>query len=464
MYLIPGSKFVPQPHYYLAYLSFLITKSRVRSIIACQMPDLTPPEYDPILNLPAYIPPPGVTPKFSNPPNQNALAIAVVTICTSIASILFLTRVYSRIFCSLRPKLEDYLCLTSFLAYIACVYSISLMIRDVGFFIHQWDLHTRDVVVFIYNVYTFLTAYAVMMFFAKTAILLEWIRIFVADRQRNAFFYAACVLIGLNMGMYAAGAIATGLACIPREKLWHPWIEGKCIDRFVLDSFTAFVNLAIDLGILLLPQKVIWKLQMSRKRKIGLSILFSVGIIACASAAGRAYYTVTLDFGGDVTYEASPAFLFGHAEMTTVLMVFCIPSVPKAFEGSRLIAFWTASLRSWTGISSASKDTGRSVRAPASSEASCLSTNEKVDVHSYPRSDCNTESPVTGSLGRLGDQLTLVESQTYGANDDAFASHSLDSAAGERYDENTSQDLRMEAGYYNPKPGYSHRAQGCQWR
>ncbi|KAI1288895.1 hypothetical protein F5Y03DRAFT_72359 [Xylaria venustula] len=335
------------------------------------MEDLAPPEFDPILNLPGLVPPVGVIPNFANPPNQNGLAIAVVALCSSVATILFSIRLYSRLFCSLRPKLEDYLCLVAFLAYIACIYAISVMIHDVGFFIHQWNLHIRDVVVFIYNIYTFLTAYAVMMFFAKTAILLEWIRIFVADRQRNAFFYAACFLIGLNTGVYAAGAIATGLACIPREKLWHPWVPGRCIDRYALDTFTTFANLAIDLGVFLLPQKVIWKLQMSKKRKIGISILFFVGIIACASAAGRAYYTVTLDFEGDVTYEASPAFLFGFAEMTTVLMVFCIPSIPKAFQENRFIANVLASIRSWTKLSSSAPDadsSGHGVKDQSSSQ------------------------------------------------------------------------------------------------
>ncbi|KAI0204718.1 hypothetical protein F4808DRAFT_411846 [Astrocystis sublimbata] len=309
------------------------------------------------------------------------------------------------------------------------------MIHDVGFFVHQWNLRNKDLVVFVYvrcwpssscslaspplshkhmsllgylhtycptlrllmadtlpqNIYTYLTSYAVMMFFAKTAILLEWIRIFVADRQRNVFFWSACVLIGLNLGVYGAGAIATGLACIPREKLWHPWVSGRCIDRHTLDSFTAFVNLAIDLGILLLPQRVIWRLQMSRQRKIGLSVLFSVGIIACASAAGRAYYTVTLDFGGDVTYTASPAFLFGHAEMTTVLMVFCIPSVPKAFEGSGL----GAKFRSWTRLSSSGIASGNTDQqgkpangsAPGSSESWRPAMRQKTHGHSYPQAD-----------------------------------------------------------------------------
>ncbi|KAI0101050.1 hypothetical protein GGR51DRAFT_563698 [Nemania sp. FL0031] len=296
------------------------------------MEDLTPKKYDLILNLPGLAPPRGVIPNFEDPGNQNGLGIAVVTLCASVGTILFFVRLYSRLFCGLPPKLEDYLGLLAFLAYIASTYAISAMIHDAGFFIHQWNLHIRDVVFFIYNAYTFLTA---MMLFAKTAVLLEWIRIFVADRQRSTFFYAACSLIGINAG-----------------------IHGKCIDRYVLDTFTAFINLAIDLGIFLLPQKIIWKLQMSKKRKIGVSVLFSVGLIACASAAGRAYYTVTLDFEGDVTYEATPTFLFGYAEMTTVLMVFCIPSIPKAFQENPIINTLFAWIRRWTRVPLSSRDAG----------------------------------------------------------------------------------------------------------
>lgn len=71
------------------------------------MEDLTPTKYDAILNLPGLAPPKGVFPEFDNPPNQNSLAIAVVALCTSIGTILVSIRLYTRLFCGLRPKLED---------------------------------------------------------------------------------------------------------------------------------------------------------------------------------------------------------------------------------------------------------------------------------------------------------------------------------------------------------------------
>lgn len=85
---------------------------------------------------------------------------------------------------------------------------------------------------------------------------------------------------------------------------------------------------------------------------------------ACVCAAGRVYSTVTLDYLGDATYEVSKTFIWALAELTCVLVVFCLPAIPKAFSGPKLalVGPFVASLRSWTrwrsfgGTHKASKD------------------------------------------------------------------------------------------------------------
>lgn len=83
----------------------------------------------------------------------------------------------------------------------------------------------------------------------------------------------------LNILLYSSGIIAESLACIPLATIWEPWLMGKCMDKKILDITTAYFNLVMDLFILLLPQTVIWKLQMSRNKKIGVSIIFSFGVL-----------------------------------------------------------------------------------------------------------------------------------------------------------------------------------------
>lgn len=101
-------------------------------------------------------------------------------------------------------------------------------------------------------------------------------------------------------------------------------VPGQCIDRKTLDICTAFFNFFMDVFILLLPQRVVWKLQMTNYREIGIFIVFPISLNsceyevqgltylifacdalsnndlvvygACISASGRIYSTVTLQY------------------------------------------------------------------------------------------------------------------------------------------------------------------------
>lgn len=79
--------------------------------------------------------------------------------------------------------------------------------------------------------------------------------------------------------LVVAGVIAVFLECRPYDAIWkftvpHP----TCIDKSALELSTASVHLVFDVMVLLLPQKVIWGLQMNLRQKLGVSVMFSVGL------------------------------------------------------------------------------------------------------------------------------------------------------------------------------------------
>ncbi len=121
--------------------------------------------------------------------------------------------------------------------------------------------------------------YSFCMLFAKSAILLEWCRIFSPHRLRNTFFWVAYAIGLLNILLYVATILALNIACRPLEKLGHPWVDGTCSNRRAVDLCTSSFNLVIDLFILVLPQQAIWSLHMSRSRKFGISLIFSLAIM-----------------------------------------------------------------------------------------------------------------------------------------------------------------------------------------
>ena len=70
--------------------------------------------------------------------------------------------------------------------------------------------------------------------------------------------------------------------CSPRAKIWDKSIEGTCINVAALLDTDGACNTLSDILIILVPVKALWKLQMKRSRKIGVVLLFTVGLM-CVS-------------------------------------------------------------------------------------------------------------------------------------------------------------------------------------
>lgn len=68
---------------------------------------LTPAQQNAVLQGPALAPPTGVQSQFANPPNHNAMVIAVTSICLILATTFVLLRVYSKAFIDRRVNIED---------------------------------------------------------------------------------------------------------------------------------------------------------------------------------------------------------------------------------------------------------------------------------------------------------------------------------------------------------------------
>lgn len=123
--------------------------------------------------------------------------------------------------------------------------------------------------------------YGITVFVIKLSILLQYLKIFVPSRQRNlTMFWAVNIIIGLNFIFYMAITFIEIFLCSPREKAWNVFIKtGHCLDANTANVSAAAVNCFSDFVILLLPQGVIWTLQMPLKKKIGVSVIFLMGFL-----------------------------------------------------------------------------------------------------------------------------------------------------------------------------------------
>lgn len=120
--------------------------------------------------------------------------------------------------------------------------------------------------------------YCFAVFTIKLAILLEFLRIFSPGRNHSTFWIYH-ILIWLNFLFYVIVSFLIIFPFQPIKKFWNPWIDGRCLNTIKLNIAIACFNSASDLCLLIVPQKVIWDLQLSFKRRIGVSAIFLAGLL-----------------------------------------------------------------------------------------------------------------------------------------------------------------------------------------
>ncbi|KAF2235595.1 hypothetical protein EV356DRAFT_523099 [Viridothelium virens] len=198
----------------------------------------TPEQLQAILNGPALPPPPGVQPNFIDPHNFWLVGVIVVSLGFSIATLSLMMRLYTRCFIMRQVGIED--------------------LRVVG------------------------VLYGFCIMLIKIAILLQYVHIFVprGKAKTNRIWWACYSLIWVHVVYYLVFVLCQIFACTPIAKAWDPLITtGHCISTSALEAATGGLNCISDIIILILPQLRIWKLQMSRKKKIQLSLIFLSGIL-----------------------------------------------------------------------------------------------------------------------------------------------------------------------------------------
>ncbi|KAI1275365.1 hypothetical protein F5Y07DRAFT_369840 [Xylaria sp. FL0933] len=349
---------------------------------------LPPAQQEAILNGPALAPPAGIVPNLENPPNSNTLGLAVETFLFTLSTVAAILAAYVKIFVTKRRHLEDYLAFSAYALYAADVATVYRVICGVGIFVHQWNVRVKDLASILYEVHIGSELYAAMMPLIKAAILLEWVRIFVPRGTRSTFYWTCHIFIWVNLSFYTAILIWGNTSCKPYEKLWDKTLPGTCLKGDAFDIVTASYNGVSDILILLLPQRVIWKLRLNRKKKLGIALVFAVGLSACIAAAYRLYASVRYLLSYDVTYGVGGIGLGSSAEQTCAILIYCVPNIPRLFKEkktrfvylNRLFSRFRYANKPTTADCDQSWDTIRKVSCPASYQHII----ENADLEQFP--------------------------------------------------------------------------------
>ena len=116
------------------------------------------------------------------------------------------------------------------------------------------------------------------MLCTKVAILLLYRRVFSAFRK-SALDLAIRIFIAVLVLFYVATFFVKVWLCVPRARIWDKSIPGTCLDTPSVLNTNGVVNVVTDTIILLIPTKAVWNLQLDKKRKAGVILVFSVGCL-----------------------------------------------------------------------------------------------------------------------------------------------------------------------------------------
>ncbi|KAJ0161153.1 hypothetical protein CTA2_6679 [Colletotrichum tanaceti] len=199
--------------------------------------------------------------------------------------------------------------------------------RRFGFGKDIWTLTVEQITAFVKGFFAFEIMYFVTLALIKASILFLYLRIFGAITETfcrvlwgtHIFNVAVCVtFIVVNLNQ-----------CKPLSYFWYGWdgkYPGYCINLSAMTLWHAVLNIAIDVWMLVLPATQIYKLNLQKRQKAGIMMMFGVGIFITIVSAIRLRSVSVFNKSWNPTYDFFGLALWSHIELCVGMIVACMPA------------------------------------------------------------------------------------------------------------------------------------------
>ncbi|WDK15127.1 integral membrane protein [Colletotrichum graminicola] len=171
--------------------------------------------------------------------------------------------------------------LTILIAYVhvAAIFPLSILAEKSGAGRDIWTLTPDQITDRLFNLFICTILYMNGLAFIKASILFFYLRIFPDEKFRRILW--GTQLFNLLLGISFTAVVLGG--CRPLNFFWNGWwagkMEEKCINMNAFSICNGAFNLALDVWMLMLPASQIYNLRMEWKKKAGVILMFSVGIL-----------------------------------------------------------------------------------------------------------------------------------------------------------------------------------------
>ncbi|KAL1980286.1 hypothetical protein VTN96DRAFT_4400 [Rasamsonia emersonii] len=279
---------------------------------------------------PALKPPPGVTPNPEHPETLTPRSNLTIGICVSLVTIFFFCRAYVRLIIKRTWILEDWFALFSWIGTIAfCALVGATMANHGGE--HMWDVTAAQVKAANYYFTIASVEYGVTICLTKLSVLCLYRRIF-STRRWSPFDILIVVLMVMLVLFYGITCLVKIFECTPQAKILDKSIPGKCINVSMLLDASGLFNTLTDYLILFLPVHAVWKLQLTKKKKFLVILVFTFGL--CAPVFSTIGFVVRFQYDSnpDTNWNDPLILLWGVAELCSGNLCLCFPEMIILFN------------------------------------------------------------------------------------------------------------------------------------
>ncbi|KAI7209928.1 hypothetical protein KC333_g8498 [Hortaea werneckii] len=175
--------------------------------------------------------------------------------------------------------------------------------------------------------YASIAIYNIGLLCTKWSILIQYLRIF----PQKGFRVACYVMLAVCL-IYASWCFWNALFfCSPVKAFWDQSLiatgEGTCFSREAVWFANAGINIVTDCIIAALPIPMLNKLNISKRQKIALMVVFALGGFTCIISVLRLVSVYAVTNTDDPTYNNGRTALWSALEINIAIICSCIPTL-----------------------------------------------------------------------------------------------------------------------------------------
>ncbi|KAF7554020.1 hypothetical protein G7Z17_g3227 [Cylindrodendrum hubeiense] len=243
-----------------------------------------------------------------------------------------------------------------------------------------------------WDMYLAAPLYVICGSLAKVALLIFYLRLSPQRWFKMATWAAIVLISGYSVGIF----FPLVFACRPIAMNWDITItDGVCLSKPTLYIATAVANIASDLVLFILPIRMVIKLQIPRRQKIGLLGIFCIGSLTIITSIARVYILPSLLTDADGTWVVSWASVWTIVEANMIITCASTPTLKKFFKHVAPKIIGESRYGSKTRTNEISQPPSRAI-VPSSQSRRDRNNYSQFDPEERAGNDAYIMGPVTG--------------------------------------------------------------------